>query len=320
MEKKDIILIVDDEKYNRNLLANFLKDDYKIIFAKNGKQALKRVFTTPPDLILLDVMMPEMDGYEFCEKIKFNENTKKIPVIFISAMNSIDAETKGLELGAIDYIFKPFNPSIVKVRVKNHLKLRKAMLELNRLYNLALDANPMTNLPGNNSVSKIIKDSLESKKNVCVIYTDLDNFKAYNDKYGFALGDKVILFTTKTLKESIVEAGCPDAFVGHIGGDDFILVVPSQKSDLVAERIATVFDAEITKFYNKEDAAAGFINSTNRQGKKQIFPIMTISMAGVDLSHSRYKNYIEVNDACSELKKKAKLINGSNFYLDSRRK
>lgn len=318
--KKQRILIIDDATENIRILIDLLKSDYDTCFAKNGKTALTLAATEKPDLILLDIIMPEMDGYEVCRRLKQDDAMADIPIIFISALSEIGDETKGLEIGAVDYITKPISPPIVKARIKNHLKLRASMLELQHLYSMALDANPMTGLPGNNSVANNIEHGLKNGEKVCVIYSDLDNFKAFNDKYGFALGDKVILFTAQVLREAIDRAQTPTAFIGHIGGDDFVLVVPSDKAYDVAESIAIIFDRGIVGFYSQTDVEAKCIHSVNRQGEKQTFPLMSISMAGVDLAKNVYMQYIEVNDACAETKKKAKAISGSNFYMDGRLK
>ncbi len=192
--------------------------------------------------------------------------------------------------------------------------------ELERLYSLALDANPMSGLPGNNSVAAAITEAMQDGKRSCVIYTDLDNFKAFNDKYGFALGDDVIKFTADLLKKATRAADCEGAFVGHIGGDDFVLVVPSEKALAVVNFIIQEFDSRVVEFYRDEDVNRGFISSQNRQGQREDFPIMSISMAGVDLSRRVYDQYIQVNDACAELKKQSKAKSGSVFSLDQRRR
>jgi diguanylate cyclase (GGDEF)-like protein len=198
------------------------------------------------------------------------------------------------------------------------LKLQEAMHELKHLYSLALDANPMTGLPGNTCVANCIKQAIDNKQAVCVIYSDLDNFKAFNDKYGFALGDEVLMFTSKIFEEAIMAVKIPDAFIGHIGGDDFVVVVPTHQAYEAADEIARRFDEGIIKFYSPEDRAAKCIHSINRKGEKEIFPLMAISLAGVDLSHQVYKRYVEVNDACAGTKKMAKALSGSSFYMDKR--
>ena len=163
---KQKVLIVDDVIDNIKILIELLKPNYKTYFADNGPKALEIARNTSPDLILLDIVMPHMDGYEVCQKLKADSLTEDIPVIFISAMNEVGDEAKGLEIGAVDYITKPSSPAIVKARIKNHLKLREAMQELKRLFSTALDANPMTGLPGNNSIANRIKKELADNANV----------------------------------------------------------------------------------------------------------------------------------------------------------
>ncbi|PKH02766.1 diguanylate cyclase response regulator [Psychromonas sp. MB-3u-54] len=315
---KQKVLIVDDIKDNIKVLIDLLKPEYKTFFATNGEKALELAKNMIPDIILLDIVMPEMDGFEVCQKLKSNPITCDIPVIFISAKSNIGDEKKGLEVGAVDYITKPISPAIVKARVKNHLKLQEAMQELKRLYNTALDSNPMTGLPGNNSVAKQIKSALDTRENLSVIYSDLDNFKAYNDKYGFALGDQVIKFTCQVFQNVVAELNIKDAFIGHIGGDDFVLIVPSDLTQTVAEKIIHRFDQGVIKFYSSEDAETKCIQSVNRQGESETFPLMSISLAGVDLAQGVYKEYMEVNDVCATTKKIAKSMPGSSFFLNRR--
>jgi diguanylate cyclase (GGDEF)-like protein len=313
------ILIIDDSIEHIKILISLLEDLYDIHFAKNGKHGLELLAATSPDLILLDILMPEMDGFEVCQEIKKTDKGKETPLIFISARGEDEDETRGLELGAIDYITKPFNPAIVRARIRNHLQLRAAMEELKHLYSLALDANPMTGLPGNNSIAKQIEDRLVTGQDSCVIYTDIDNFKAYNDKYGFARGDEVIHFTARTLKESVEKSTSPESFVGHVGGDDFILIVPSEHCYFITDEIVRHFDREIIQFYNSKDSDLRHIQTTNRRGEPQIYPIMSISIAGIDLNYRRYSTYLEVNDACAEMKHKAKSIPGSIVCFDQRK-
>ena len=197
-------------------------------------------------------------------------------------------------------------------------ELNRKNRELEALYGLALDANPMTGLPGNNSIAYAIKKALEDGARMCVIHTDLDNFKAFNDKYGFARGDAVIGFTADLLNMAVGTFDDADSFVGHIGGDDFVILVSSHCAAAVADIIIREFDALIADYYDENDLRNGFISSENRLGGNEDFPIMTISMAGVDLSCGRYTTYMEVNDICVEVKKKAKSTPGSIFFMDLR--
>jgi len=313
------ILIIDDSIEHIKILIALLDDLYDVYFAKSGKEGLAILPSVQPDIILLDIMMPGMDGFAVCEQIKKETLNKQTPIIFISAQGADEDEAKGLELGAIDYITKPFSPAIVRARIKNHLKLRTAMQELKHLYSLALDANPITGLPGNNSITQYIEHKVGTGENACVIYTDIDNFKAYNDKYGFTRGDDVIHFTSEIIQSTVRSSPCPDAFVGHVGGDDFIIVIPSEYGYEIPKEIIRRFDKEVTQFYNRQDTDLRYIESKNRQGKAQIFPIMSLSIAGIDLQSKNYTTCLEVNDACAEMKKRAKASPGSTICFDRRK-
>ena len=313
------ILIIDDSIEHIKILIALLEDLYDVYFAKSGREGLAILPSVHPDIILLDIMMPGMDGFAVCENIKKEPKYQETPIVFISAQGADEDETQGLELGAIDYITKPFSPAIVRARIKNHLQLRTAMQELKHLYSLALDANPITGLPGNNSITQYIESKVLSGENACVIYTDIDNFKAYNDKYGFTRGDDVIHFTSDVIQTAVRNSPCPDAFIGHVGGDDFILVIPSEYGNEVPQEIIRRFDKEVTQFYNRQDTDLRYIESKNRQGKAQIFPIMSLSIAGIDLQNKNYTTCLEVNDACAEMKKRAKESPGSTICFDRRK-
>lgn len=313
------ILIIDDSIEHIKILISQLEDLYDVFFARSGEEGLRILPSARPDLILLDILMPGVNGFEVCTSIKEQKKWADVPLIFVSARDEDSDETRGLELGAIDYITKPFSPAIVRARIRNHLRLHQALKELEHLYSIALDANPITGLPGNNTIANHIKGKLATFAPYTVLYTDLDNFKPFNDRYGFARGDEVIQFTARILKESVEQIDESKRFIGHVGGDDFLLVIPSADCHLVTAETVRRFDREIIHFYNKQDTLNGCITSTNRQGQRQSFPIMSISIAGVDLSHKRYRTYLEVNDACAELKGKAKAMAGSTVCLDQRR-
>ncbi len=317
-EAKQTLLIADDSRLNVNILVDIFKDDYAVVVAKDGRQALKRVAANHPDLILLDVLMPEMDGYEVCQRLKADAQTQDIPIVFITSLKDKDDESKGLAMGAIDYIKKPLKVPVVKARVRNLMTLRAAMKELATLRRLALDANPITGLPGNNSINQIIGQALRNDEGGCVIYADLDNFGSFNDKYGFARGDAVIQFTSDLFKNALKAHACDDAFIGHTGGDDFVLLVPSDKAKPITDHIIDQFDREISTFYNSDDARAQSIRITDRRGKSLTFPLMSISMAGVDLAVRKFDRFIQVNDVGAQVRKLAKATSGSCFLLDRR--
>jgi len=320
-EKSSTILIADDDARITMMLERALAGQgHKVLTASNGEEVLKTVNEVVPDLFLLDVMMPKMDGLDTCRQLKRDPKTDKIPIIFITARDETQDILIGFEAGASDYIRKPINKAEMLARIGAHLKLYHSLLELERLNRLAFDANPSTGLPGNNSIAEAVAKTLENGSALSVIYSDLDNFKSLNDYYGFALGDKVIKFTAEVLKDATASVCGPGGFIGHIGGDDFILLVPSAEAREVAVEIIRRFDAGITNFYEPGDIKAGGIVARDRKGQEQKFPVISISLAGVDLKRRPFNHYLEVADVCAELKHAAKQIEGSIVLFDRRGK
>jgi len=190
--------------------------------------------------------------------------------------------------------------------------------ELAKMKERAENANPLTKLPGNIVIHEEIEKRIQENKKFVVIYCDLDNFKAFNDKYGIAKGDVAIKLTADIFKESAKIKGNPDDFVGHEGGDDFIIITSPEKSQDVADYITSEFDKKVRQLYNQEDLSQGFIIAHARDGSVKQFPIMTISLAGVTNVTREINSYAEVTNIVADVKKKAKAIEGSVFVLDKR--
>lgn len=231
--KEREILIVDDMGSNITALAEILKFHCKIKVANNGKKALEIAFSdNPPDIILLDVIMPEMDGYEVCRILKEDAKTKDIPIIFITSSTEVEEEIKGLELGAIDYITKPFNSKLVRIRVLNHLELK--------LYRDILKENSMIDgLTGiynkrkfNVSLEKEWKRSRRLNKELSVIILDIDKFKLYNDTYGHLKGDECIKKISDVLDDFFKR---PADLVARWGGEEFSCLLPDTEIENAKE-------------------------------------------------------------------------------------
>ncbi|NQT46470.1 MAG: diguanylate cyclase [Candidatus Omnitrophica bacterium] len=181
----------------------------------------------------------------------------------------------------------------------------------------AENANPLTKLPGNIVIHDEIDNRIKAKTKFAVIYSDLDNFKAFNDKYGIGLGDQAIKLTADILKESL-KHGNSDDLLGHEGGDDFVMITTPDKTKTITDYICKEFDKRIRQFYSKEDLDQGFIMASSRDSQIKKFPIMTISLAGVTNEQRPIQSYAEVTNICAEVKKKAKSLNISSFVLDKR--
>lgn len=221
--QKPTILIVDDMATNITLLSNLLRDDYIIQIANNGKKALDIARgTKKPDLILLDIEMPEMNGYEVCKELKNNAQTKNIPIIFVTARNHVKDEEYGFNLGAVDYISKPFHPIIVKIRVKNHvnLKIRTDFLEsismidgLTQIYNRRYF---------DEEYKRTCDEMARENKMIALMMIDVDYFKAYNDHYGHGRGDECLIKIAATLKSALKR---PSDILARYGGEEFIVML-----------------------------------------------------------------------------------------------
>jgi diguanylate cyclase (GGDEF)-like protein len=191
--------------------------------------------------------------------------------------------------------------------------------ELIKMKEKAENANPLTKLPGNIVIREEIEKRINENKKFTVIYCDLDNFKAFNDEYGIAQGDEAIKLTGDIFKDAVKKAGNSEDFIGHEGGDDFLLLTTPEKTQAVTDCIISEFDKRIRSLYSLEDLNKGFIVAHARDGSVQNFPIMTISLAGITNEHRSIQSYAEVTNIAAELKKKAKKIQKSCFVLDQRK-
>jgi diguanylate cyclase (GGDEF)-like protein len=217
------ILVVDDELSNIDLLVDILSDDYEVLWATEGAAALEMAAIDRPDLILLDVMMPEMDGHEVCRRLKAERRTRDIPVIFITGLGRAAAETDGLELGAIDYIVKPIQPASVKARVKNQIKLKLTQNEL--IAQAATDG--LTGLANRRRFDEMLAYEYarhaRSGTELSLVLLDIDHFKSFNDTYGHLCGDDCLRQVAWAIKGAIVRG---TDFVARYGGEEFVFLLP----------------------------------------------------------------------------------------------
>lgn len=319
MEINNTIIVADDDAGARFILEKMLTaDGYEVICAKNGAEVFAALEREHPLLFLLDVSMPEMDGLEVCRRLKADPRLYRVPVIFLTSHDQTSDLVRGFKSGAADYIGKPIRKEEVLARVNTHVRLYLYMLEMERLHQLALDANPSTGLPGNNSIAAAVSRAINFGGPTAILYCDLDNFKAFNDKYGFARGDEVIKFTADIIKESLEAMTDAESFLGHIGGDDFTILIASDQAEPLAQKIVQAFAAKVADFYDPEDARIGKILAKNRQGHTQEFPLMTISIGIVDLQGRSFRHYLEVAAACAEVKEVAKHLPGNSIFFDRR--
>lgn len=235
--EKKTILIVEDETINLNILISILRDEYTLILEKSGAKAILRAEQQLPDLILLDIMLPDLDGYSIITALKNNDITKEIPVIFISALKDVKDEEKGLMLGAVDYIVKPYNASIIKARVRTHMKLVTQRKLLEKIAML----DGLTEIPNRRSFTERFAHewdrSVRSGKALSLIVADVDYFKQYNDYYGHGMGDVALKSIASVFVNSLQRTA---DFAARIGGEEFAVLLPGTSSEggfEVAEKI-----------------------------------------------------------------------------------
>lgn len=220
---EQIILIVDDDKANRKMLKELLQEQAKIIFAKNGKQARELARKHLPDLILLDVIMPDISGFEVIDSLKDDPKTMNISVIFITGLANDDDEERGFNLGGCDYIYKPFKPNIVIARVMMHLELIRQRKMLDEIAHI----DALTGVNNRRKMDLVLKDEVAANKyehtNLLVAILDIDYFKQYNDGYGHGAGDVALRQVGQALREICVR---PRDFIARYGGEEFVLILP----------------------------------------------------------------------------------------------
>lgn len=221
--RRQRILIVEDVRLNAQILVNVLGDEYDLRVANNGLEALAMVNEQMPDLILLDIVMPEMDGYTVCAKLQADPNTRDIPILFLTALEGNQNEAYGIELGAMDYIRKPFNVPIVKAKIRNHLELKRYKDILKR--DSRVDG--LTRIPNRRRFDEAYAEersrAARHKTPLAVLMMDLDLFKSYNDTYGHLQGDDVLKLVAKTLYHILQR---PGDLIARWGGEEFVALLP----------------------------------------------------------------------------------------------
>lgn len=222
------VLIADDEHLNRKVLSDLLGDQYMVILAKNAEQAMEKAYHHQPDLILLDVVMPDRNGFDVLRELKQMPDTQNIPVIFISALDSEDDEEKGLLLGACDYIAKPFRQSLVKARIDIHMQMASQRKLLEELANL----DGLTNVANRRCFERHLQDEWKraqrTQQPLSILLLDIDHFKLYNDNYGHGGGDHVLKKVAKTLQQRLRR---PADIVARYGGEEFVVMLPDTDAD-----------------------------------------------------------------------------------------
>lgn len=306
---QEIYIIDNNNELIENLKQSFKRelDEYK--FKSLQTSEIELALRNIPALIIIDEDTADANIVEFCKSIRSNEDNSITPIVVVSSNRDRQHVIDVLKTDVEYYIKKPIDEEYFYYTIKNIVDL----LTKNRRI------SPLTGLPGNVQIQAEMKKRLLNKDKFAILYFDLDNFKAYNDVYGFSNGDEIIKFTARTITKHIHQIENSDNFVGHIGGDDFVAIISQTDYDLVCQNIIAEFDKFAVDFYNDVDAERGFVEVANRRGIIEQFPLTSISIAVLEIDSKIYKTTLEIGEVASQIKHKAKAVLGSTYVINKRR-
>ncbi len=309
-ERPERVLVVDDDSdIVRFVEMNLRFEGFDVVVAGDGPQALAEIGQRRPDLVLLDVMMPELDGVEVTRRIRADPLTAGLPVIMLTAKGLGADRVAGLTAGADDYIIKPFDTLELVARVRSTLRRNREMRE----------SSPLTGLPGNARILREIADRVRRDEHFALCYVDIDRFKSVNDAYGFVRGDEFITVLAHALHGAVTAAGDPVPFLGHVGGDDFLVLCGPAQVDPVTSATLSTFEGQVPGLYDPDHAAAGHLELPDRRGRVHLHPLVTLSIGVASSRYRRFSDPREVVAVATEMKQVAKNQPGSYVALDRRR-
>ena len=303
------ILVVEDEASVRRILEYLMQESgYQVYSAADGQEALDKARQLRPDLILLDVMLPRMDGHQVCREIRKDFKIAHTPIIMLTARSATHDRISGLQQGANDYVAKPWVRAELLTRIQNLLALSRNKQ----------DANPLTGLPGNTAIDEEVTRRLDAGEDFCFLYLDLDNFKGYNDTYGYAKGDDAIKLLAGVLAETVQKYDPGTVFTGHVGGDDFVMVTPEPEGRPIADHIVLEFDERKKTLFREGDLKRGYLSILDRQGMTRKVPLIGLTIALVRKVGGNFSHMGELSDSAFELKKFGKQVSDS-IVVEERR-
>jgi diguanylate cyclase (GGDEF)-like protein len=301
------ILVVEDELQTDRLLKETLEvEGYQVITIRSGKDAVQFALRETPHLILLDIMLPGIDGYEVIRRLRNHPKTMHIPIIVLSALGDTNNKIRAFERDADDYVTRPFDTDELLARMRRQLRrVQQSFL------------SPLTGLPGGLQVVRAINYKLNSQEPWSILYLDLDNFKAFNDVYGFLAGNDMILLVGQICQRLVHQHGGAEDFVGHIGGDDFVIVTSPMRAKTLCTKIMASYKEESAALYLPEDLERGSISGLDRKGRPFQFPLVSLSIGVVNNQLRRPHSIQEISYLAAEAKRHAKQSTENIFYISA---
>ena len=280
------IYIIDDDESSILVFKELFKDDADFKFISVTSDMIDVALKNIPSMIIINEDAIDVDIIDLCKKIRNDDDNIITPVIVVSSNDEAEHRINILRESIEYYIKKPVDADYLYYTLKN----------LNRLLIMNRRISPLTGLPGNVQIHAELKKRLSNKEEFAVLYLDLDNFKAYNDVYGFLKGDKIIQFTARTILQCVHKYFTENAFIGHIGGDDFVAIIPTTEVNDICQEIIATFDKEVSQFFTPEDLEKGYIEVANRKGIMEQFTLTSISIGAVIVENDRFENILEIGE------------------------
>jgi len=307
-KNKKILLVIEDQGLEKILTYLLKAWNYDVLVCSDGNQALTVAAQRCPDLIVIDAHLTATDGLKLCKVLKYDFVTSYIPIIILIEKKQLRRNLLEIEQGVDDFLIKPPDPIDLEIRIA--LSLRSAAHQFH--------ANALTKLPGNISIEKLVKDHIHNDKSFSFAYVDINNFKSFNDKYGYISGDRVILQTAKILTSAVKKFGNSDDFVGHVGGDDFVYVTTPQREEIVAQECINEFDRLIPLHYSVQDRQNGHIKAKDRTGRLTDIALMGLSIAIVNNRNFKIASIFHLIEVAFEIKNFLKKHHTSNYLVNRR--
>ena len=304
------IYVIDDDDTSIPIFKELFKQDMEFKFIGIKTDQINVALKDIPFLIVINEDSIDRDIIELCKQIRTDEDNQITPIIVVSSNTERRHKLEVLKESVEYYIKKPVDTEYLYYTIKN----------IDRLLKTNRRISPLTGLPGNVQIHAELKKRIAKKEEFSVLYIDLDNFKAYNDVYGFLKGDEIIEYTAQVILRCIHGRYLENAFVGHIGGDDFIAIVPTLSVDEICQTIIANFDHDVIKYFTEDDIDRGYIEVANRKGIMEQFPLTSISIGAVVAEKGRFSNILEIGEVGAQIKHTAKTIMGSSYVIDRRRK
>lgn len=305
-----VLLYSPTDRPTPDLISAWVAETPHPLVRLNDREMVERAtLRNPPALVVIDADGVGQEGTDLCRSLKSDPYTAIVPVAFVSGCHASDDVREWFDAGADEVLTPVFAPPEQRARLGSLLFRSERSVAV----------HPSTRLPGTTEIERDLRRRLDSSSEFAVCYADLDHFKEFNDRYSYYDGDRVIFILSRILRD-VVKGLCPaDGFVGHIGGDDFIFIIPVGAVQEICSEIISVFDALIPYQYNAQDRRAGYFFGKDRRGHLHRVPIMTLSIGIVTNQHRLFTHPAEVSELATEMKSYAKTLPGSVFVVDRRR-